>query len=229
MTQTPNFRNNRRTRIQSVIIYNELSDIIHGYIMSDGYVRADGTLTVDQSLEQERFVEWLYDHLRPIRTNIPISTKTRLDKRSNKITYSKCFNTRALLKEFHEMWYEPYTNEEGKTKYKKRLPNNINDFFSPTFISVWFAGDGTKMIDQRGAKFEVTAFSAEERQELKTLFKNKYNINVNIIRAGESRTGTPQWNLAINAPEYDKFRELITQIDLIPTIFPYKLHPMRHP
>lgn len=229
MTQSPISGINRRIRRQNFKISKELRDIIHGYIMSDGHVREDGTLTVDQSQQQEKFVDWLYDHLRPVRTNTPIRINKRFNQRTNTTTYSKSFNTKAFLKGFHKMWYKSYIDPNGRTKYKKCLPKNLNGFFSPIFIAVWFAGDGTNMINQRGAKFEVTAFTAEERRELQTLFKNKYDIAVNINRAGVSRTGTLQWVLAINAPEYDKFRELITQIDLIPTIFPYKLHSKRHP
>lgn len=205
-------------------IDRELRDIIHGYIASDGYVRADGILTIDQSQQQEKFVEWLYAKLEKLRTNNPISTVTRTNTRTQKQTISKRFNTKSLLKGFHKMWYQSYTNNQGKTQYIKRLPKKMEGFFSSTFLAVWFAGDGTKMFDQRGAKFEVTHFTPAERSQLQRLFKKKFDINVGINRAGTSKTGTHQWSLSINAPEYDKFRSEITKIDLIPNLFPYKLH-----
>jgi len=80
------------------------------------------------------------------------------------------------------------------------------------------------MHDQRGAKFEVTSLTAPERNQLKLLFKIKFDLSVQINRAGVNKNGTEQWTLCINAPEYDKFRDLITQMDLIPTLFSYKLH-----
>lgn len=210
-------------------ISRELRDIIHGYIMSDGYVNSYGTLAVEQSKQQEKFVEWLYQKMTLLRTDTPISSKepTRLDKRTNTKTYSRRFVTRNLLKGFRAMWYKPYTTSEGVVKYRKCLPKSLHCFFNTTFITLWFAGDGTKMIDQRGAKFEVTSLTPEERKRLQALFQEKFNISVKINRAGESTTGTPQWTLSINAPEYDKFRALITQMDLIQNLFPYKLHPMR--
>lgn len=209
----------------NIKINKELRDIIHGYIMSDGYVKYDGSMQIEQSLKQEKFVEWLYKRFEIIRSeNSQIQLVTRTDKRNNKVTQSKRFYTKSILKGFHQMWYESYVNERQETRYKKRLPKNLKGFFNSTFITVWFAGDGTKMIDQRGAKFEVTAFTAEERKELKRLFKEKFDIDAVINRAGESKNGTTQWALCINSPDYDKFRTLITQMDLIPNLFPYKLH-----
>lgn len=213
----------------NIKISRTLRDIIHGYIMSDGYVNKNGALQVDQSKKQEKFVEWLYYELQSLRTNIPICTKTRIDKRSQNRTYSKSFQTRALLKGFRHMWYKPYTDDQGKIKYRKVLPKSLPCLFNTTFITLWFAGDGTKMHNQRGAKFEVTAFTPEERKKLKLLFKMKFDLSVQINRAGVTKNGTEQWTLSINAPEYDKFRDLITKMDLIPTLFPYKLHSVKNP
>lgn len=211
----------------NVKISKELRDIIHGYIFSDGYVTPAGSLQVDQSKEQEKFVMWLYDKLALIRTNTPISDVTRTDKRSGKKTYSKRFYTKTLLKGFRFMWYKPTIDKEGNTKYMKQLPKSIACFFNSICISLWFAGDGTKRTDCRGANIEVTAFTPQERHTLKELFKQKFNISVSINRAGVSKSGTEQWNLVINASDYDIFRHLITQMDLIPKLFPYKLHKLK--
>ena len=131
------------------------------------------------------------------------------------------------------MWYEIYIDEQGKTCYRKKLPKTLDAFFNPTFISIWFAGDGTKMLDQRGAKFEVTSLNPAQRERLKKLFKTKFDINPTINRAGGcmvatdhaggSITGTTQWSLSILAEDYDKFRTIITKTALIPSLFPHKL------
>jgi hypothetical protein len=218
----------RKWETLNVKISKELRNIIHGYIMSDGYVNKDGYLQIDQSAQQIKFVQWLYDKLESLRTNTPISQVIRIDKRTNKKTYSNRFHTRNLLKGFHAMWYKPYTDQKGNTKYQKCLPTSFPCFFDSTFITLWFAGDGTKMINQRGAKLEVTSFSPEERKQLQVLFKKKFNISVKINRAGQSKSGKEQWSLCINSGEYEKFRELITQMDLIPTLFSYKLNSVRN-
>lgn len=216
--------NKIKKKWKDIKISQELRDIIHGYIASDGFVRPDGIMTVDQGIDQAKFVDWLYEKLKDLRTENPIKEVPRPQKKAGKTYYSKRFSTRSLLKGFHKMWYQPSVDNNGNTTYIKRLPKKMEGFFSSTFITVWFAGDGTKMRDQRGAKFEVTSLTADERHQLKRLFKQKFNIEVVINRAGNSITGTPQWSLSINTPEYDKFRQLITKMDLIPKIFPYKLH-----
>lgn len=205
-------------------ISKELRDVIHGYIMSDGYVSPEGSLTVDQCLKQGKFTEWLFNLLTPLLTkDQKISTCSRINKKTNILTYSKRFNTRNLLKGFHHMWYEIYIDEQGKTCYRKKLPKTLDAFFNPTFISIWFAGDGTKMLDQRGAKFEVTSLNPTQRERLKKLFKTKFDINPTINRAGVSITGTTQWSLSILAEDYEKFRTIITKTELIPSLFPHKL------
>lgn len=203
-------------------ISQELRDIIHGYIMSDGYLKKNGILTIEQGKKQKSFVCWLYKKFEILRSEKKIRLRTRLDKRTNRETYSYIFNTRALLKGFHHIWYKP-VKKGGRVLFQKRLPKNISCFFSISFITLWFAGDGTKMIGQKGAKFEVTSLTNEERQKLQQLFQQKYNISTKILRAGQSQKGTIQWTLSIPAPEYDKFRILINQMDLIPNLFPYKL------
>lgn len=215
-------------RKANVKISKELRDIIHGYIMSDGYVAPSGSLQVDQSKAQVKFVEWLYQKCAPIRTDTAeIADVVRTDSRSGSKTYSKRFFTRTLLKGFRNMWYKPnipFMEKNGQVSYIKRLPKSIACFFNSISITLWFAGDGTNRTDCKGANIEVTAFTVAERQTLQKLFFEKFDIAVQINKAGLTKKGTQQWNLAINAADYTKFRQLITQMDLIPTIFPYKLH-----
>jgi hypothetical protein len=215
----------KENREKGIILSRTLRDIIHGYIMSDGYVSKEGGLQVDQSDKQAKFTEWLYEKLALLRTNTPIRTKTRYDIRTRKYTYSKSFQTKNLCKGFRSMWYEANTTDDGKIQYRKVLPKSLDCFFNVTFVTLWFAGDGNKMIDQRGAKFEATCFTPEERKRLQHLFKAKFDIDVKINKAGESKSKTQQWSLSINSSEYDKFRALIThEMDLIERLFAYKLH-----
>jgi hypothetical protein len=218
-------KNKNNVQCDSLLkIPQKLRDIIHGYIMSDGYVNENGILTVDQSNQQAKFVEWLYGELAEIRTDHPIQDVSPDHPRSKKKSYSKRFFSRSVLVGFHKMWYKPYTNNKGVKAFKKHLPKSINCFFNSTFITLWFAGDGTKIIGSKGVKFEVTALTPGERHTLKTLFKKKFNIEVIINKAGLSRTGNQQWTININASEYQKFRNLITKMNLIQNYFPHKLH-----
>jgi hypothetical protein len=208
----------------SVQISSQLRDIIHGYIMSDGFVDKNGRLQVEQSQQQAQFVMWLYEKMKLIRTNHPISLVTRI--RANKKTFSQRFFTQSFLKGFRSMWYKSYLDEDGNMKTCKRLPKSLHCFFNPIFLSLWFAGDGTKLIGQKGAKLEVTAFTEQERATLKKLFLQKFQISVKIQRAGHSKSGTQQWTIVIGSDQYDRFLKLITQIDLIVKCFPSKLHPI---
>lgn len=210
----------KTSRIQ---ITRDLRDMIHGYIMSDGYV-LKRVLTVEQGEKQELFIQWLYEKFDSIRTSSPIKNVSRVHPVTKVKTRSLRFQTRAVLGGFHSMWYKSTTSKAGNIVYQKKLPKTIHCFFNETFISVWYAGDGTKTSGSLGAKFEVTAFTVEERLKLKNLFLTKFDIKAVIISSGTSKKGNPQWALKIPAAEYPKFRALITKLDLIPSIFPYKLH-----
>lgn len=204
-------------------ISRELRDLIHGYIMSDGYVNPSGYLQVDLGEKQANFVQWLYDQLESLRTNNPPRKVERFNKQRGGTTHSLRFTTRNILQGFYAMWYEKVRQPNGTLKYRKKLPKSLMCFFSPTCITLWYAGDGTKEGDSRAMKIEVTAFSVEERLRLQQLFKVKYNITTSINRAGTSKTGTEQWVIRIPADEAFKFRDIITKMDLIPNLFPDKL------
>ena len=213
----------KKWKNSKIQISRDVRDIIHGYMMSDGYIAKNtGSMSIQHGNKQKYFVQWLYTKLEPVRTNTPIRIKQRIHSKTKKTHIVHYFNTRSFLHGFRSMWYETELDKNGK--YQKKLPNSIDCFFNETFISIWFAGDGTKTIGYRGAKFEVTAFTVADRLKLKKLFLCKFNIQTKIISSSTSKTGNPQWALVIPANEYPKFRSLITKNDLIPTLFPYKLH-----
>lgn len=205
-------------------ISKKLRDIIHGYIMSDGYVNTKGILQVEQSKKQEKFLLWLYCQLKSIASSSGIKEHIRIHTKTEKKSYNLSFFTKAVLKGFHNMWYKSYKDHLGIIRYKKKIPNTINCFFNEEFISIWFARYGTKTIDSLSSQFEVTTFSVEERLQLKSLFLYKFNIKTQIIKSGISKKGNIQWALKISSNEYYKFRNLITKSDIIPTLFPNKLH-----
>lgn len=173
-------------------ISKRLRDIIHGYVMSDGFINEKGILQVEQSQKQKKFVFWLYDQFKAIVAPGGIRFETRKHRKTEKQSLSVRFFTKSVLHGFHKMWYIPYKDKQGIQRYKKKLPDSIHCFFSPLFITVWFAGDGTKMIDSVGAKFEVTCFRVEERLLLKNLFLKQYNLKTNIIKSGTSKKGNIQ-------------------------------------
>nr|AYC65758.1 hypothetical protein [Udotea sp. TZ0819] len=174
----------------NIRISRELRDILYGYIMSNDLM--------NQNTKQKRlFVKWLYEKFK-----IPLK------------------NTRDICKSFRRMWYKTRGNiDRNRNRKRKSLPSTIACFFTIPFVTLWFAGNGTKITGQRGIKFEVTYWTPQERLLLKQLFKSQFNINGKILRAEISK-----WIFVIGGKEYSKFRTLITQMDLIPRFFPHKLY-----
>lgn len=204
-------------------ISKQLRDTIHGYIMSDGYVNQKGILTIDQCKQQKKFVEWLESELNAIKSS-NIKEVVRTHSKTQRKTYSFRFYTKAVLHGFHAMWYKPYLNKQGFIRYKKKLPKSCRCFLNSKSISVWFAGDGTKILNSVGAKFEITSFSVEERLLLQDVFLTKFGIKTVIIKSGKTKKGKEQWALKIPSKSYGLFYNLIIQNELISGVFPYKLH-----
>lgn len=217
----------RKWKKLNLKISKQLRDTIHGYIMSDGYVNYKGILTIDQGKKQKKFVEWLESEFYSIQAG-PIKEQIRIYSQTQQKTTSLRFNTKAVLKGFHAMWYKKYLNKQGLLRYQKKLPKSCSCFLNSKSISVWFAGDGTKTIGSVGAKFEVTSFSAAERLVLQKVFLKKFGIKTKIIKAGLTKKGNIQWSLKVPPESYGVFYNLIMQTSLISNIFPYKLHPKRN-
>uniref|UniRef100_A0AB39A6B2 Homing endonuclease LAGLIDADG domain-containing protein n=1 Tax=Borodinellopsis insignis TaxID=3229915 RepID=A0AB39A6B2_9CHLO len=201
--------------------------MMYGYLASDGYVNKYGNIAIQQSVEKLKFVEWMHAKFKDYRTettdqSISVAKETYSEK-----TFAKRFFTRCFFKGFRKTWYQPTgeSDEKGDPILKKRLPKNLAGVFSPYFIAMWFAGDGLKPLDHRGARFEVTDKTPAERIILKNLFKRIHNLDVKIVKNGTARNGTAMWALAVGSAEYSKFRKIVTCIDVVETCFPYKLHP----
>ena len=153
----------KKWKESEIKISKELRNVIHGYLMSDGYINKNGILQVEQSKKQEKFALWLYHKLKLIVSSSDLKEQIRIHPKTKKKYYSLRFFTKAVLHGFHNIWYKPYKDNSGIIRYKKKIPNSIKCFFNEEFISVWFAGDGTKIIGSLGSKFEVTSFSVEEK------------------------------------------------------------------
>jgi hypothetical protein len=70
----------------------------------------------------------------------------------------------------YSKWVSPHVVQPTINKGFKRIKKASNYsecLFNETFISVWYAGDGTKILDSVGAKFGNFFFTVEE--EIKSL------------------------------------------------------------
>lgn len=219
---------------EQVVLTGRMKEVVYGYVLSDGHIDSNGTLTVEQCVEQLKFVEWMGNEVLPLRAPTSVISKVYGKKNVKDPTtgivvkdpetgkalqesYHKSYRffTKRILRTYRQIWYPKGT---------KIVPSELALCFTPLLISVWYAGDGTKIIESEGAKFEVTCFTVEDRLLLVRLFKQKHGIVAQINLNGFSKTGNQQYALVIREPEsYNKLRDLLTQDPLIPTLFPYKL------
>lgn len=208
------------------LITKEIRDIIHGYMLGDGTMTVRGGVQVMQCLAQLKWVQWMYDRLRVLRSETPINANQKIvDPRTKKTTYSCRFTTLpGFTKGFRHMWYKPDPTQNGKCL--KSLPKSIKAIMNPTVLTLWYAGDGTKIIGSKGAKIEVTGFTIQERIDLKSTLEQKLGLEVKLNKAGTAGSGKEQYTLNFNADTYQEFRECTNKYDLIQTLFPDKLHPM---
>lgn len=199
--------------------------IVFGYVLGDGYLYKDGRLQVEQGEAQEEFVRWLYKELESL-----ASGEVKKQRKSRKATktapasigFSYRFYTKKLFANLVSLFY---TQAKEKEKRSKILPANLEEFFNPTALAVWFLCDGTKYISgQKSVYINASSLSNQEQIQIQQALLNVFGLIVNIHLAGKSETGNQQYNFYVTADSYDKFHDLVyPTVSQVPSML-YKLH-----
>jgi hypothetical protein len=151
-------------------------EVLVGFLLGDGFLERRGnaratSLKVCQSLKQLEFVEWLHKIFINF-TRTPPRIKTR--QRNGKQNFEVVFNTLShpCFNYFHTLFYP---------SGKKVIPENIDQFLTPTALTVWFMGDGSvKSKECRGRILNTQSFSREEIDRLIIILKDKFDLKSNI-------------------------------------------------
>lgn len=139
-------------------------EILVGLLLGDGCLErpknsTGARLKISQCLKQKEFVWWLYENFSSFIATLPKIYRNEL--RFNTLTH-RCF------KQFYDMFYP---------KGIKIVPNNVQDFLTPTAFTVWFMGDGSvKSNECRGRILNTQSFKRSDIERLTFVLKEKFNL-----------------------------------------------------
>jgi hypothetical protein len=187
---------------KSVVLDENQKAVVVGSILGDGYLEANWSKTnyrlgIRHSKDQEEYVNWTYEVLKPI-----VLTPPQHYERTRSVWFRTISHTE--LSKLHEIFYR-----EGK----RIVPEIISTYLvNPLTIAVWFMDDGNvvrKNGKVYGYHLNTQSFSLEENELLVEAMNTVYGIRCTIERNHE------YYRLAIYQKfARDAFAELIRELVL---------------
>lgn len=186
-----NKRINKNELLNFGPLHIDLLSIIYGSLLGDchGEKRKNGTGTrfsFYQEGSHEDYLLYLHkliSNLGYCNSNIP-KIQTRLGNKG-KLRKIIRFSTWTydIFNPIYDKWY---------INKKKILPNDIDIYLTPLALAIWIMDDGGKL--NNGLKIASNNFNYNEHLILINILKNKYNLDVSIIKSGYKN----QYNLYFN-------------------------------
>lgn len=206
----------------SVAVGEELLELLDGLLLGDGGLALHGTektphYSMSQSLAQVAWVEWLRGRFESLGVSSRVSTLSPTHIRGearqlNSLTYVE-------LREQHERWYRPMSEEERKADPKHRywrkvVPIDVR--LSPLALSQWYFGDGT--VTGGRVKFCTHGFTKEECAFLAQRLRSLYGWRARVGRDGKYHVVWIRWKEDVRS-----LWETVRPYE--PGCFAYKLGP----
>lgn len=159
-----------------LVLSDYQKEVLVGLLLGDGCLERTknslgSRLKVNQSLKQNEFVVWLYEVFKDFVQTPP---KVKQAKRNGVNHEEVMFNTltHSCFRNFYEMFY---------LSSKKVIPENIDQFLTPTVLTVWFMSDGSvKSKESRGRILNTQSFTRPDMERLTTILKSKFNLQSSI-------------------------------------------------
>jgi hypothetical protein len=173
-------------------------DILVGLLLGDGHLETQNNgktyrLKVEHSLEQNDYVEWLFDEFR----EWILAEKPYVKKRKNG-QQSIGFTTYSHAA-FRFYAYQFYP------KGKKTIPKIIKKFLSPISIAVWFMDDGSRKSNKHKSYIIHTlGFSKQDLKILQIAIQDKFAIATSLHSQKKK-----YWRMYILSESSGKFVEII--------------------
>jgi hypothetical protein len=152
---------------------------INGLILGDAYINPYGALTVDHSSKQQKYVEWKFEQLKALGVlteNAQIQNVERTHKRTKRKSYSLRFNTKSVFKQERALFYP---------KGQKVIASNFYDLCNPLTLAIWYMDDGgLGAKTPLGMVLDVSSYTSDEIELVRSVFINKFGISTNIHKHG---------------------------------------------
>lgn len=185
------------TRIQKEFLF--------GTLLGDGSIDPQGYFQVTHCAKQKLYLEWKCQILGNfVETPIKLIQGTT-GFRSKKFYYYFRTYSHPIFRNLRDLFYP---------KGKKEISLKILSELTPLSLAVWYMDDGgvsfRQAIGKRRVKLATCGYTKKEHYILKDWFKNKYEINVSIVKQGK------YFVTSFSQEETEKFIKLIKEHVTIP-------------
>lgn len=155
-------------RVRKNIAYSltdRQTQILIGSLLGDAYIHPLGKICFEQSSIQQEYLLWKYAEFKNL-AYPKIAQVARLDKRSGNQTFSCRFFLRQIFRSWREVWY---------LGGHKRLPIDLDKWFTPLTLAVWYMDDGHL---EKGVVplFASESFTKEESEVISKIMLNKWQL-----------------------------------------------------
>ncbi len=199
----------------------ELKGIITGWLLGDGWLEKVKGLRSHSRLAftiSKKNIEYIH-HIRFLIKNISTNSNLVPWPRNDPTQY--WFGTKCIkyFTEIEKLWYY---NDDTTNSRIKRLPSNIDKYFTPQCIAYWLMDDGYYDTNKSTIHFCTESFSPSEVNKLIDLFDQKYNIKA-VLSRRKNQNNIINYRIRLNRSETNKLINLIKKY-IIPSML-YKLGP----
>lgn len=198
----------------NLVISEPMHDFILGTLLGDGHLASSqaGENWSYRCLQSEKQKDYLFHKYSFFEGWCLTQPKPQTFKGpKGQLLHRWYFNTRrmGILKPYGDLFYK--TGETTPFRRVKRVPDNIQDLFTPRMIAYWFMDDGDQKWKghSRGVRFSTNSFSVQECELLCDALREKYTLKPSLEKAGKSKQGVQQYRLYISSGSYSILKDLI--------------------
>ena len=184
---------------QRLAVTDRQFSIIVGSLLGDAYVSPLGKIQFEHSEKAKEYVQWKFKEMDGIRYQNIGRVKRILN---NKVFYSRRFWTRQFFRPLRMMAYQ--------TDGKKYISRKWLSELTPLALAIWYMDDGHYEREKRRCIIATDGFSDDDREQLKSFLKMKFNLAVTLRKSGK---------MAMTQSETEKFFEII---------YPYRIGCMAY-
>ena len=159
-----------------LVLSDYQKEVLIGLLLGDGCLERSqnslgARLKVSQNIKQNEFVAWLYEVFKYfVQTPPKVKQTQRNSIRHEEVVFNTL--THPCFKNFYDMFYP---------NKKKVIPESIDQFLTPTALTVWFMSDGSiKSKQSRGRILNTQSFLRPDIEKLICILKSKFNLQSSI-------------------------------------------------
>lgn len=203
-----------KEKLKNTQISDIQKDVLIGTILGDCCIRIQYNYPygiLEHSEKQKDYLEYKYNILKNLSSNISCRTRNPTDKSLIRTTCSSCqfrIRTNSNLLYFYNLFYE---------KNKKIIKDELLSLINERVLAIWYMDDGWLNFskNKNTCGIATLCFSKKDNEKLCAYLTNRYNVEFSVTRRKES------YYLTIRKQnDVEKFINIVSEY--IPNCMKYK-------